>query len=157
MNGKELWEKILAVTVGAWIGNKFGLLIPILCLLLFLMFLDYISGMVASKKEAIEHPNNKKYGWSSKKGVLGIYKKIGYILTVFVAICIDYLIYKFVDELGLQYNSHTYFGLLVTIWFIINEILSILENAGRMGVELPKFLKRTLTELQKDIDNTDSG
>lgn len=94
-------------------------------------------------------------GWSSKKSVLGIYKKIGYILTIFIAICVDYLIYKFADEIGLPYNSGTVFSLLVTFWFIINEILSILENIGRMGVELPDFLKNTLTELKKKVDNKD--
>ncbi len=149
--------KGLFAVFSSYLYSYIGGLSPALILLNILMVIDYISGMLAAKKEAIEHPNNKRYGWSSKKGILGIYKKIGYILTVLVAICIDYLIYKFADELGLQYNSHTCFGILVTIWFIINEMLSIMENVGRMGVELPKFLKRTLTELRKDTNNTDSG
>lgn len=155
MNGKELWEKVIAVVVGAWIGNQFGLLFPVVCLLTLLMFADYISGMIAAKKESIEHPNSKKYGWSSKKGALGIFKKIGYFFTVFVAVCVDYLIYKFAQELGLRYESQTYFGLLAAIWFVINESISILENAGRMGVELPKFLREILSELKKDIDKND--
>ncbi len=152
MNGKELWEKIITTIVGAWVSNQFGLLFPMLCLLMLLMIADYVSGMIAAKKEAIEHPSNKKYGWSSKRGVLGIFKKVGYIFTVFVAICADYLIYKFAQELGLQYESQTYFGLLVATWFIINESISVLENAGRMGVELPEFLRRTLSELKQDVD-----
>ena len=153
MNGKELWEKVITAVVGAWISNQFGLLFPVVCLLMLLMLADYVSGMIAAKKEAIEHPKNRKYGWSSKKGVLGIFKKIGYIFTIFVAVCVDYLIYKFAQELGLRYESQTYFGLLAAIWFVINESLSILENAGRMGVELPEFLKRTLSELKKDVDS----
>ena len=40
-------------------------------------------------------------------------------------------------------------------WFIINELLSILENVGRMGTELPEFLKRVLSELKNDLDDTD--
>ncbi|MDE5698635.1 MAG: phage holin family protein [Lachnospiraceae bacterium] len=153
MNGKELWEKVITVAVGAWISNQFGLLFPVVCLLMLLMLADYVSGMIAAKNEAIEHPKNRKYGWSSKKGVLGIFKKIGYIFTIFVAICVDYLIYKFAQELGLRYESQTYFGLLVAIWFVINESLSILENTGRMGVELPEFLKKTLSELKRDVDS----
>lgn len=39
------------------------------------MIMDYISGMLASKKEVMEHPNEKKYGVSSRKSVLGIHKK----------------------------------------------------------------------------------
>ena len=33
--------------------------------------------------------------------------------------------------------------------------ISILENVGRMGVELPSFLKRILVELKKDVENKD--
>ncbi len=78
-----------------------------------------------------------------------------HILTIFIAICIDYLIYRFADELGLQHNSGTLFSLLITFWFVINEILSILENIGRMGVELPNFLKNILTELKNGVNNKD--
>lgn len=145
MNGKEPWEKIITTIVGAWVSNQFGLLFPMLCLLMLLM--------IAAKKEALEHPGSKKYGWSSKKGVLGIFKKVGYVFTIFVALCIDYLIYEFAQELGILYESRTYFGLLVAIWFIINESISILENAGRMGVELPEFLKKTLCDMKKDVND----
>lgn len=153
MEIRGLCEKVMIVLTGTCIGNKFGLLIPVIGLLMILMIVDYISGMLASKKEAIEHPYEKKYGVSSRKSVLGIYKKVGYMLTIFAAICIDYLIYKFAAELNLPYQSNTIFGLLVGIWFVINEIISILENAGRLGTELPDFIKNVLTELKKDIDN----
>lgn len=151
----EVWRKGIMAVVGAWISNRFGLLFPAACLLMVLMLADYVSGMMASKKEALEHPDSNQYGWSSRKGALGIFKKAGYIFIVFVAVCVDYLIYKFAQELGIKYESQTYFGLLVTIWFVINEFISILENAGRMGAELPEFLKKTLSELKKDL--TGSG
>ena len=155
MKWKELLERLAGAFAGMWISSKLGLLIPLMCLLILLMLIDYISGLLAAKKEALEYPNSKEYGWSSKKSILGIYKKVAYILTIFIAICVDYLIYEFADEIGLQYNSGTIFSLLVTFWFIINEILSILENIGRMGVELPNILKNTLTELKKEVDNKD--
>lgn len=109
--------------------------------------------MLAAKKEALEYKNDSSYGWSSKKSILGIYKKVGYMLTIVVAICIDYLIFKFAKEIGLKYDSNTFFGLLVTIWFVINEIIFILENIGRMGTVLPDFLKNVLAELKEDINN----
>lgn len=136
-----------------WISNKLGLLFPAILLLLILMIIDYISGLLAAKKEAFVNIKDPIYGWSSKKSILGIYKKIGYMLTVIVSVCIDYLLFRFANELGLKYSSNTFFGLLVTIWFIINEILSILENIGRMGCELPNFLKKLLIELKKNIDD----
>lgn len=151
---QDLSSMMSVVTfISAYIGSIFEIISPAIILLMFLMIVDYISGMLASKKEAIEHPNNKKYGWNSKKSIIGIYKKIGYILTVLVAIITDYVIYELLRKMGIEYQIKTLFGFLVTIWFIINELLSILENAGRMGAMLPKALKNLLSELKKDIDD----
>lgn len=75
------------------------------------------------------------------------------MLTILVAVSIDYLIFKYAEEIGLEFGSHTVFGLLVTIWFIINELISILENVGRMGAKLPGFLKRVLSELKNNIED----
>lgn len=136
-----------------YLYSYIGGLSPALILLIFLMVIDYISGMLASKKEAMEHPDNERYGWSSKKSIIGIYKKVGYMLTVLVALCIDYIIYVILINMSIEFQTKTAFGLVVTVWFIINELLSILENSGRMGATLPKFLKRVLCELRKEIDD----
>lgn len=144
--------KGIITAVFAYLGDKLGILCPALSLLAIFMLLDYVSGMLAAKKEALEHPNDKNYGWSSKKGIIGIYKKVGYILTVLVALATDYLIIRFVNELGIQYERNTTFGLLFLVWLIVNEMLSVLENAGRMGVKLPKFLVKALSVLKKEMD-----
>ena len=133
--------------------RKMEIIGPILIILLLLMSLDYISGMLAARKEGLEHPDNKKYGWNSKKGILGIYKKIGYVFTVLVAMSVEYIIYRYIQEIGLEYETKTFFGELVSVWFSLNEILSILENVGRMGVTLPDFLMNVLSELKKGINN----
>lgn len=147
-----LFKRISTLIIGSWIGNKFGLLFPATLLLFFLMITDHISGMLAAKKEALTHPNNKKYGWNSKKSLLGIYKKAGYIFMIFAAITTDYLIYKFANEIGIDFPNNTMFGLLIIIWLIINELLSILENVSRMGCNLPEFIKKILTEAKDNID-----
>lgn len=152
MENKILVIKITLTTACAFFGDKFGALCPTLCLFMLLMLVDYVSGMLAAKKEALEHPNDNKYGWSSKKGVIGIYKKVGYIITVLVAISTDYVIFKMVDEIGLEYNTNTLFGLMVLVWFVLNELLSILENAERMGVQLPFFLVSALSNIRKNIE-----
>ena len=133
--------------------RKMEIIGPILIILLLLMSLDYISGMLAARKEGLEHPDNKKYGWNSKKGILGIYKKIGYVFTVLVAMSVDYIIYRYTQGIGLEYETKTFFGELVSVWFSLNEILSILENVGRMGVTLPDYLMNVLSELKKGINN----
>lgn len=146
-------SKNIVVSISALIGNSIGLLTPSLILLVILMITDYISGIMAAKKEALEHPDDKEYRLSSKKSIIGIYKKVGYIITILVAICTDYLIYEIVAEIGLEINTNTMFGMLVTIWFIINELLSILENANRMGAALPLFLSDILIKMKENIED----
>ncbi|WP_312444807.1 phage holin family protein [Lacrimispora sp.] len=150
---KKKFEVGITGIIGTWIMDKYSLLFPAIILLMILMVIDYISGMLAAKKEAIEHPNNKRYGWSSKKSIIGIYKKVSYILIILVSISTDFMLHKFAGEIGVNYKYTSIFTLLVSVWLIINELLSILENAGRMGAKLPNFLKKILTELQNDIDN----
>ena len=151
MDKKIFVEKGTMGAIGAWVMDQFDLLIPTVFLLTLLMIIDYLSGMLASKKEALDHPNNRQYGWNSKKSLLGIYKKASYIFIIFVAICTDYIIYKFTSELGIKFEHKTIFGLLVSIWLIMNELISILENAGRMGANLPDFLKKVLTALMSSV------
>ncbi|HJC23190.1 MAG TPA: phage holin family protein [Candidatus Eisenbergiella merdavium] len=152
MEKRTLLLKGAIVGISSLISNWLKLIGPAIGLLVILMVVDYISGMLASKKEAIEHPGDSSFGWSSRKSILGIYKKIGYVLTIFAAVCTDYLIFRLLEEIGVTYQTNTLFGLLVTIWFIINELLSLLENAGRMGVKLPESLKKVLSILQDEIN-----
>lgn len=152
-------EKKLYVVKGsmaflmAVIGDKLEMISPIMLLLILLMIADYISGMLAAKKEAVEHPGDNNYGWSSKKSIIGIYKKVGYILTILVAISTDYVIYNVAEKMKINFDANTFFGFLVTVWLVINELISILENAGRMGAALPKLLQNVLAELKKNIDD----
>lgn len=152
MDKKLILEKGIAGLIGAFIMDKWKLLFPAIILLSILMIADYISGMLAAKKEVLDHPNNKDYGWSSKKSIIGIYRKVSYILVIIVGLSTDFIIFKFAIEIGIKFEHNTMFGLIVTIWLIINELLSILENAGRMGAKLPNILKRVLAELQSNID-----
>ena len=43
------------------------------------------------------------------------------------------------------------------VWFIINELISILENIGRMGTEFPEFLKNILADLKDNLDDKKSN
>lgn len=74
-------------------------------------------------------------------------------MTILVAVSTDYILHVLLQEMGTAYPIKTIFGFLVTIWFIMNELLSILENAGRMGVVLPHFLMNVLAEMKKDVDD----
>ena len=113
-----------------------------------MMVIDQVSGILAAKREALEHPGEKKYGISSKRMVLGIFKKAGYILTIVVATMMEYI--------GIKSTIKGSFCLLITVWFILGEAISILENASRMGVKVPRFFRKIISELQKDIDGKKS-
>lgn len=41
---------------------------------------------------------------------------------------------------------------MTSIWFIVNECISILENASRMGVNLPVFITEVLADIHNKIE-----
>ena len=140
---------------GAFLSAKLGFLYPVLCVLMGTMVLDYITGMLASKNEAIDHPGDTGYGRSSRKGAKGIIKKVGYLCVIAAAMVVDYVIVSVSVELGMQISVKAFFGLLVAVWYLLNELLSIIENAGRMGANVPEWLRKYIAVLKDKIDNTD--
>lgn len=137
----------------AWISDRLGILFPVLCVLIGLMVVDYITGMLASKAESIDHPDNPEYGWNSKKGSKGILKKVGYICVIAVAMVVDYIILAVAGQLGFDVHASAFFGLLVAVWYVLNEMLSITENAGRMGANVPEWLLKYIAVLKNKIDD----
>lgn len=141
-----------AITVAiSWISARLGILFFPVVILMLMMVIDYITGMLASQKEAIEHPEDPDVGWSSRKGVLGIIKKVGYVCIIVVAVSLDHIILQAAAPLGLDVPRGI-FGLIVTIWFVLNEMLSIVENVGRMGAAVPPWLAKCVASLKDKID-----
>lgn len=151
---KEIALMIQAALAGicAYLSAKLGVLFPVLCVLAVMMVTDYLTGMLASKVEALDHPNDKNYGWSSKKGAKGIIKKVGYLSAIAVAMVVDYVIVVASEKLNMQMPITTFFGLLVAVWYLLNELLSITENAGRMGAPVPEWLTKYIAVLKDKID-----
>lgn len=139
----------------AFLSDRLGILFPVLCVLMGAMIIDYFTGMLASKKEAIEHPNDKNYGWSSKIGALGIIKKVSYLCVIAVAMMADYVIAVISTYLSISMPLTVFFGLLVAVWYLLNELLSIIENAGRMGGPIPEWLRKYIAVLKNKIDSKD--
>ena len=52
--------QLIATGVIAFLSEKLGITFYLLGLLVFLMVVDYISGMIASMVEAIDHPGDKR-------------------------------------------------------------------------------------------------
>ena len=139
-----------------WISAKFQAFGMLLLCLLFLMFIDYITGMLASRKEGIDHPDDVSYGWRSQKGFWGIIKKTGCWMVITSAFSVDELLLHSAKSLGITYPGNLYLGVFVTVWYSLNEVLSIIENAGRMGVPIPQKLKTYISILKKEINDKDS-
>lgn len=154
---KHIGLTIQAAASGAlaYVSAKLGILFPVLLVLTGMMVVDYITGMMASKVEAVDHPEDPSYGWSSKKGVKGIIKKVGYLCVIAVAMVVDYVIVNVADTLGYVMPVTAIFGLMVAIWYLLNEMLSIIENAGRMGAPVPEWLEKYIAVLKNKVDQTE--
>lgn len=144
--------QVLFSGIAAWISAKLGILGPVLGILLIMMIIDYLSGMAASKAEALEHPDDPQYGWSSKRGAKGILKKVGYFCVIAAAMVLDYIILHVAGAIGITISSKAFFALMVAVWYILNELLSIIENAGRMGAYVPEWLMKYIAMLKGKID-----
>ena len=99
-------------------------------ILLIVLALDYLTGVVAAFKTKT---------LSSSTGYSGLVKKASIFIIVILAAQMDRMI-------G---NTNHIFRNCTAMFFTANDAISILENAGRMGMRLPAFLKSALVKLQK--------
>ncbi|MBQ8382233.1 MAG: phage holin family protein [Clostridia bacterium] len=124
----------------------FGALGFPMILLLAVIICDYISGLTAAWTTR---------SLSSRVGILGIVKKVCYLLLVAVGVVIDLML-----QSGLSDVLPSLFGdgchpiaLLVIVWLVVNECLSILENLTEIGIPMPGFLARIVAKLKKTLEN----
>ena len=148
--------QLAATGIVAYFSQRLGVTFYLLGLLILLMVIDYISGMVASAVEAIDHPGDEHYGWNSKKGAKGIAKKVAYLCVIAAAMVIDYIVIQTSSALGYVLPS-SMLSLLVSVWYLLNEALSITENAGRMGAPVPDWLMKYIAVLKNKIDGKFDG
>ena len=152
MKNLGLMIRSTASAVLAWISARLGILFPVLLLLTAMMVVDYVTGMLASKREAMERPEDPSLGWSSRKGAKGIIKKVGYLCVIAVAMDVDYVIVNVAGSLGYEMPVKVVFGLMVAVWYLLKEMLSVIENAGRMGAPVPEWLAKYIAVLKNKIE-----
>lgn len=97
------------------------------------MTLDYISGIIVGYKQKT---------LNSKKGFKGLAKKI----MILIIICCSSLISQILKNSALRD--------MVIIFYCSIEILSILENAAKVGVPIPQKLKEALEQCKNGDCNT---
>ncbi len=139
---KDFVQILFAGAVGALAAYLNILAVP-LVVLVAVMLIDYVTGMAAASY-------TKQL--NSRIGLIGIIKKICYIALVVVGGVIDYLISSALVSIGIHLQINYCFGMIITVWLIINELISILENLGEMGVPLPSFLTSMIKTLKGKVE-----
>ncbi len=134
-------ETICTITgvVGAWIAALLGGWNSALGTLIIFMVADYITGLIVA---GVFHKSGKTESGTlnSHAGWKGLCKKGVMLLFVLIAHRLDIVI-------GADYIRNT-----VIIGFIANELISIVENAGLMGLKMPKVIKKAIEVLQNKED-----
>lgn len=136
-------KRIVCTTIGAvgsGIAALFGGWDTGLVSLLIFMALDYVSGLVVA---GVFHKSNKTDTGSleSKAGWKGLCRKCMTLVFVLVAYRLDLVI-------GTNYIRDA-----VIIAFLANELISLVENAGLMGVPLPAIIVKAIDILQKKSES----
>ena len=121
-------------------------LTPVFWTMIIFTALDYLIGMAAAKW----FPATPEDGWSSKKGIQGFIKKITYISLAGVVLGVDLVIIELGNHGYFNITWGVHFGIFAMCYLILTEGVSILENAGRMGIEVP-FLTNSLKYFRKGI------
>lgn len=139
---EKTWHALIAVVLGGLSAYMRLMFVP-LVVLIGVMIVDYMSGMLKAW-------GNEEL--SSRVGLRGIVKKLCYLMLVCVAGVVDWLIYSGLRQVGITLNFGFCFGLIVTIWLIINELISILENLEALKVPMPGFLSKIIKHLQTAVE-----
>lgn len=127
---KEFWlinQAVFAV-LGGWIGYYLGGCDGLILLLAACVIIDYITGVMCAISD-------KRL--SSAVGFKGICRKVLIFLLVGLANLIDIDVIK----------SGSVVRTAVIFFYISNEGVSLLENAGHLGLPIPEKLKAVLEQL----------
>lgn len=130
--------KILVATGGVAASFLFGGWSSLLSILLAFAIIDYVAGVAAAGKEG---------KLASTAGLWGIAKKVSIFAIVATAHLVD-------TAMG---SAHLFRDATI-FFYLANEVLSVLENIGRLGAPIPPVLRKAIdvlngkSEGEKDHD-----
>lgn len=132
----------LATIIIGIAGYAFGGWTLILQTLLLFMAFDYITGVIAA---LFKKSNKSKSGkLSSKAGFKGLAKKIVILMICSLSYRLDLLL----NAEGLLYN-------MVLLFYISNEIISILENAVAIDkIPIPNKLRAIVENMKEEANES---
>ena len=130
------WICAAAGTVGGLIAGLFGGWDAAIRALLVFMAIDYLMGLACAGIFK-NSPKTESGGLQSKVGWKGLCRKVATLALVVVAVQVD----------AVLHTSYVRDG--VCIAFMANELISMVENVGLMGVQFPEPLRKAIDLLQK--------
>lgn len=144
----HLFLKTSIVATFTWIYYTLEMAGALFLVFVGVMCLDLLTGFLAACKNG---------EWNSSAAHRGLWKKFGASAVVVCSLLLDLLLYEVVTNfpmLGLPSWDYVIFLPLTLVWYIITELGSILENAGKLGAKLPKILQKSISIFQSKLDNT---
>lgn len=129
--------------IGSFVASLFGGWTASLTTLLIFMGIDYVSGLVVA---GVFHnsPKTDTGALESRAGLKGLIRKCSMLLFVLVGHRLDVAV-------GTAYIRDA-----VCIAFMANELLSIVENMGLMGVPIPAVITNAIDILKKKTNENKS-
>lgn len=137
---KEFWNTIQLIftAVGGWLGYFLGGCDGLLIALVVFAVVDYITGVMCAVADK---------ELSSEVGFKGICRKVLIFILVGIANILD------VQVIGTGSILRT----AVIFFYLSNEGVSLLENAGHLGLPIPEKLKLVLEQLHDRAETENSG
>ena len=144
MNGLKTMICTGIGVVGSTVAAAFGGWDAAMITLVSMMVIDYLTGVLVA---GVFHnsPKTENGTLESKAGWKGLCRKGMTLLIVLVAARLDII-------LGTGFIRDT-----VIIGYIANETISIIENAGLMGVPIPEAIKKAIEVLQQKGSEDNGG
>lgn len=126
--------------VGSWIASLFGGWDTALVTLLIFMGIDYVTGLIVA---GVFHTSEKTPNGAleSTAGWKGLCRKGVTLLVVLVAYRLDLV------------TDSNFIRDGVVIAFIVNETISIIENAGLMGIPIPAVITKAIEVLKSKAES----
>jgi|SRR5690625_4215422 len=128
----DTFIKTVIAVGGAAASFLFGGWSSLLSILLAFVVIDYLSGMAAAGKEG---------KLNSEIGMWGIAKKV----AIFAVVAIAHLVDSAMGDAHLFRDAAIFF-------YLANELLSVTENLGRIGVQFPPVIQKAVEVLRSKGD-----
>lgn len=127
---KEFWNTIQVIFtgVGGWLGWFLGGCDGLLYALVLFVVVDYITGVMCAAND---------HKLSSEVGFRGICRKV----LIFLLVGIGHVLDSQIIGTGSVLRT------AVIFFYLSNEGVSLLENAGHLGLPIPEKLKVVLEQL----------